>query len=575
MVKYVHRKIAEEILSIDTIPSNDDDFAEWVLAGQHLDLLVRNGMSDEMIAYASGPYTYIHSLVVPNGALNPLDKSDLLAWSCNPDTSIASYVYGGGREGMRLERGAGLRGSKALDNAIDLLFVRTFEGWKGEGTRYVELNQEYTHLNDIHWRPEYSAYCKYDGNGDLDEDVSVTMRGDSSQLSLVTFGWKHLQEYLVIADCSLVRMFDFTLLRYGSFNGWPKGPEDRHDVSDDLFYRQKATGGAAYTRGVQIVRPSRTSKEVFSTIKDRWSGREEKQYAEFLAYDWRNSVVTKISTDPLHTTNYFEAKGNSLPFELSPVFFRPEVLSKYKTDRDKYTVEERSVHCRTAWRLKGYDVNEAGQVHAYICDLRRLPYSEQLHWLSYNEEPKTSISDRAFTNDFKGEFVSYLSPREEVMSFVRRWKDKSVGWWKLRDADLLDRANQPLTASQDEWSEAHMDLSKLVAEGFDLKFIRAALDQAGIKYGSSELSIVLLERLAVGRGAIEAKEQFVGLRTVQRIRSKVKGHSGSSEARQIIQEAISRHGSFAENFKYICALVANELRAIEDVFEREWPSTGE
>lgn len=569
MVKYAHRKIGEEILDIDAIPANDADFAEWTLAGRHLDLLIRNGSSEELIIYASGPYTFVHSLVVPNEALSPLNKGDLLAWSCNPDTSIASYCYGGGRDGMWIERGDKLRGAKALNDATDLLFVRTFEGWKGEGARYVELNAEYTHLNGIHWRPEYSAYCKYDANGDLDEDVSVTMRGDASQLSLVTFGRKHLMEYLAIAGCSLVRMFDFTLLRYGSFNGWPDGPEDVHDASDSLFYRQKVTGGAAYTRGVQIIRPTPSHEEVFSTIKDRWSGKEGKQYVEFIAYDWRNRVVGKVSTDPLGTTNYFEAEGNRLPFELSPAFFRPEVLSKYKTDRDKYTVEERSIDCRAAWHLKGYDVNEAGQVHAYICDLRRLPYSEQLHWLSYNEEPKASISHRAFTNDFKGEFVSYLSPREEVMSIVRRWKDQSVGWWKLRDPDLLDRANQPLTASQDEWSEAHMDLSKLIAEGFDLKFIRAALDGAGVKYETPEQSISLLEKLAAYRGEIEAKAGFAGLRTVQRIRSKVKGHSGSSEAKQIVQEAISKHGSFAENFRYVCALVANELSVVEGLFVKE------
>jgi hypothetical protein len=47
------------------------------------------------------------------------------------------------------------------------------------------------------------------------------------------------------------------------------------------------------------------------------------------------------------------------------------------------------VSCRSAWHLPGYDVNEAGQIHAYICDLRQLPYSEQLYWQSFNVEPKT------------------------------------------------------------------------------------------------------------------------------------------------------------------------------------------
>ncbi len=69
--------------------------------------------------------------------------------------------------------------------------------------------------------------------------------------------------------------------------------------------------------------------------------KEEQAACRVHCYDWRNKRVTKISTDPAATTNYFQAEGNALPFELSPAFFRPEVLLKYKADRDKYTVGER------------------------------------------------------------------------------------------------------------------------------------------------------------------------------------------------------------------------------------------
>ena len=139
---------------------------------------------------------------------------------------------------------------------------------------------------------------------------------------------------------------------------------------------------------MQIIRPRRPAAEINEDIKNGWTGQRHKQYVEFIAHDWRNQRTTKVSTNPKLTTNYFDVEGNSRPFELSPAFFRPEVLSKYKTDHDKYKITDRGINCRAAWTLRGYDVNEAGQVHAYICDLRALPYSEQLHWLSLNEEPK-------------------------------------------------------------------------------------------------------------------------------------------------------------------------------------------
>jgi hypothetical protein len=152
------------------------------------------------------------------------------------------------------------------------------------------------------------------------------------------------------------------------------------------------------------------TKKPFSREKRGWFDKKDKKYVEFIAYDWRNDGITAISTDPSATTNYFNANDNSLPYELSPAFFKPEVLLKYKADRDKYTVSERDVYCRSAWCLKGIDVNEAGQVHAYICDLRDLPYAEQLHWFSFNEPPKASISKRAIANDFQGRWVTFMEP---------------------------------------------------------------------------------------------------------------------------------------------------------------------
>jgi hypothetical protein len=356
-------------------------------------------------------------------------------------------------------------------------------------------------------------------------------------------------------------MFDFTLLRYGSFGGWSDQPETVHAISSDFFFRQKIDSHAAYTRGVQIVRVRRPAADIIKDVQDGWSRQKNKQYAMFTAHDFRNDKIALISTDPTATTNYFKAEGNLLPFELSPAFFRPEVLSKYKTDRAKYTVGERSIDCRAAWHLRGYDINEAGQVHAYICDLRALPYAEQLHWLSFNEAPKDKISERAFVNDFKGEFVDFQPPLQTILSILRRWRENAIDWWTLRDERVLDSVSAPVSSSQDEWSEAFMDLSKLIAEGFETKVIRSRLDSAAIPY-ESEASIALLEKL-LGRHYASGIAGLPALRTIQRIRSQVKGHAGSSEAKRIVREAIAEHGSLAEHFKYVCNLAASELKSIE------------
>lgn len=78
--------------------------------------------------------------------------------------------------------------------------------------------------------------------------------------------------------------------------------------------------------------------------------------------------------DPGQFGNYFVE--SDLPFQTSATFFRPEARLKYKTDPDKYQIEGRSIHCRGALFLKSFDINAAGQVHAYLCDLNLLPYGQ-------------------------------------------------------------------------------------------------------------------------------------------------------------------------------------------------------
>jgi hypothetical protein len=564
---YEHKKVIEEIAKLNDVPTDTQRFSEWIQAEGHLDFLRQNACAENVVVYASGALTFIHTVVVPNDKLLPVDKEDLLRWSLNPYTSLASYVMGGGCEAVWIERGLSGSGSKTLEGAGQLIFGRTFEGWSGPGKDYYEVNQEYTHLTSIHWRPESRAYCRFDQRGDLEPVVSVTTREDKGNIALVSFKWKPLEEYLAASNASLVRMFDFTLFRRAGFSGWPREAPELFEDSEHLFYwRMVVPGHAGYARGIQIVRPRRPNNVVFAGIKDGWRGRSKNNYLEFVAYDWRNDRIAKISTDPSATANYFNGNGNSLPFELSPAFFKPEVLLKYKTDRDKYTVGERDVSCRAAWHLEGIDVNEAGQVHAYICYLRRLPYEEQLHWLSFNEEPKANISKRAVKNDFEGEWVAITEPLTKILSILRHWQEDKVAWWSVRDEKLFKRVNTPLTSSRDEWAEAFMELAKLVIEGFETQTIRAKLDEIKAQYDKQEKTIALLEKL-LGQAKFSGEPQRLdGLRTVQLLRSKAKGHVGGTEADQLALDASAEHETFTNHFRHVCTQVPSELEMIQSFF---------
>jgi hypothetical protein len=86
---FAHKKLIERIARLDETPSDTATYINWIKAGGHLSLLRENADEDELIVYGSGDYTFIHAVVVSNDKLSPINKDDLLRWSCNPYDSIA------------------------------------------------------------------------------------------------------------------------------------------------------------------------------------------------------------------------------------------------------------------------------------------------------------------------------------------------------------------------------------------------------------------------------------------------------------------------------------------------------
>ena len=567
MPSYQHLKLVQRMKHLDTIPPTADEYASWIKAGGHLELLRENANGDELIVCASSRYTFVHTVVLHEDAISPVDYEDLLSWNGDAFSSSAYYTWGGGRDDVWIERQWDSWDSRTLDGSRRLVFGRTFEGLKENEAVYYEVSQEYSHLADIHWRPELQAYCRFDEHGEFKPAVLVTNGSGEENLTLVSFTREELEQYLAASGSVLVRMFDFQLLRYGDFNGWPNTPEDVVKESDSFFYRQKVDiGKAAYTRGVQIICPTRPKDIIFSSIKkDRFDGKDT-GYCEFLADDWRNERVTEISTDPSATTNYFEASANSLPYELSPAFFRPEVLSKYKADPDKYTIDEerRLIDCRGGWEVRSFDINEAGQVHVYICDLRNLHLDEQRYWRAFNEAPKAPISRPAFINDFEGEATDITDPLVDILSILRDWTESDCDWWKLGEGTLLTEVHTPRSTSRHEWAIAFTSLSKVVVEGFQTQSIQEQLEERGIEFDEKDRSLVLIGRLLAHQNGLGKERKLPGLRKVQLIRSKVNSHRRGKQAEQLEKAALDEYGSYPSHFEVICRTVVAELKMIEE-----------
>lgn len=529
-----------------------------------LRFLKENLSEDETVIYASSQFLFVHAVVVPYADFQD-NKKGLLSWDFNASSSWGISASLSPPVEVEILPPFGLTRNDCYKHAEQIVFWRHFEGRIGE-QGYFEILQKFLHISELHYLPERSAYCRLDKRGEIEESVRmvhVAKSGKVPRFDFVTCKSEILARYAALTDAVILRTFDFTRYRPEHFSGWG-GDAESNDIDDGnlMYHLHVKPGDSSYMRGVQIIEPSITKDQAARHLTH--GAQDENKYASFIAFDWRHRKVAEISCEPGKTANYFVE--SDLPFELSPAFFRSEVLAKYKADSEKYRITERTISCRGTWYLKSVDTNDQGQVHVYLCDLRELPYEEQLYWRAYNEPPKGGISERAFTSDFKGEWSTEYNPLVSVKSTLRHWHDTSVPWWTLRDEKLFNAVNYPVTTSIDEWANELLHLDQFVVEGFEEKWVRKQAEALGRKPEEKWRSLKLVEECLVGLGfdSEGAKNTMSSLQEAHSLRSKLKGHASGKEGQAIRQKIIKTYRSSKAHFRDLCGRIDAALTSIEE-----------
>jgi hypothetical protein len=557
--------IIDRLRRLSTAPGRKDGaFDDWLKQDDVPSLLTDDAQEGEIVIYASLNHVYLQTAVVPSKELEPLDMDDLQKWELMHDSW--SMNYGNNEPVVWLEPPFKHESSKTLRSGEKLIFSRSFEGFDTD-KQYYELLQKFAHIFDLHYVPHRKAYCRLDENGDVQSVVRVINLPESGALragTVIVASRRFLDEYLLISDAIAVRAFDFTRFDKNGFTGWGDNRNETKRKDAEFGYRLTIQPGVgSYMRGVQIVRPLESMAQFYYRLTH---AHEARQYESFVAFDWKNNVVEEISCAPGATANYFTK--SDLPFEVTPAFFRSEVLQRYKSDPKKYTLKERSIYCRGSWSLETYDINEEGQVHTYLVYLRRLPYSEQLYWKSFNEPPKGTISKRAFTTDIRGEYHLDYNALQSVLVFIHKLTESGVAWWKLKAGDLPSKVHYPATEASEEWANEIMALDKLLVEGFEAGWLKAKASELKQETQASDGSLALTERCLRGLGFDEeqAKSTVAPLRTLHHLRSKLKGHVAGSEADVLRQAALDQHGTYRKHFEDLCSCCDVATKRIAETF---------
>ncbi|MEJ1461816.1 MAG: hypothetical protein RPU15_00870 [Candidatus Sedimenticola sp. (ex Thyasira tokunagai)] len=558
----------KNILSLSTEPEQTDAFSHWVQQEDLIPFLVEEIKDENIIIYASLPHVFIHAVLIPEVELNDSSVKDLLQWSHNP---FSGWGIACSSDDAWLEGPLTNAGSSILCKGEQIIFGRSFDGDESK-RHYFDLDQKIAHVLGVHFVTERNAWCKLDRFGDLEDVVKITELKElpnNETGTIITVKKDVLGEYSSISKFSLLRMFDFTRYKSGSFSGWGDRNEPIEFNGENDIYGSLviSNGYGSYSRGFQVKNISIPKDKVINDMWGRPEPEEPKQYATFIAQDWKNKRIGEISCDPSCLANYFTK--SDLPFEITPAFFKPEVLLKYKSDREKYRLESRSVGCRSAWHLKTFDINDAGQVHTYLIYLSNLPYEEQLHWKQYNEKPKAPLSERAITTDFEGQFHDGYDPLPSLKRKLEKLNSKRVGWWTLRDQNAPNKVHYPYTASRDEWADEILNLDQLVVEGLEEKWLRNKAKELGRNPDIKLRGLKLTEEclVAVGFDDDHAHQLMSPFHEIHNLRSILKGHASGREAEKIRKESLQKFGSFRQHFEYLCSECDNSLETIIEAFK--------
>lgn len=518
----------------------------------------------------------VASVLLPRKSFRKSLIDGLVNWNTMPFESGWGEIisFGGGKKSYSFAAPFDGFDPASISKKVVPIYTLRENSCVKDRTSYMEINPQITHIHDLHWVEERLAYCTLDENGDIQDVIPITLE---SGRWLITIPEAVLFRHMILGDYVLIRFFDCDRSVIDDVvvpNATDQAATKRVD-DEDIYTRWTPVrrGGKlvrAYMRGFQLVRPPKEAP-LRQTILDKGT----KKYVDFIAYDWKHDRVAEVSCDPNKLSNYHVE--SPLPYEISPAFFKREVLRKYQDDPDKYTVNEGDIYCRSSWSLR-FAVNDAGQVHAYLKDLGHLPYAEQVYWRSLNEEPKGKLSEGTYRRDFLGEWYDESEPLRDLKRLLKNFPTAhtpsgSVEVWeapKHADSDLADRVHYLATTSSKEWENEIVALDRFVVEGLNLKYLRCVADELSIaheKLGSIVLLREVLNAKSIAPDIVDSI--FEPLKELHDLRSKFGSHRKGSDTTSIAKELRRKHKDLATHHRDLVRRVSEAMTSLANLVKKD------
>ena len=351
---------------------------------------------------------------------------------------------------------------------------------------YVELSQDFRVLLNMHERyvsPTERHFVVDNENGDWEKVAEIN--GLYIRIKLTV-----LRKYLALRKMNLLLFFDEMRYSQQSFMELGLTPVMNQIVKDaDYIYNYSSlvnchadgnkSGGWIMGKCVLRYRERDYNWDSFN--------QDDKQYAEFI-YDFDDEGEPKLHSCKKETlSNYFVANGDN-PLEMTPIFFKKEVLDKYYSNPNKYTVSDGAVGCEGSWSMY-IDNDHRSYVIVPLVYLGNLEYSEQLYWKGYNVSPEKDmgVSKTAYTRWKEGNICNPMFPdlyfKNCFKQFNKKWENQ-FGWPLflplVEEDEHRYKTLHCLTTENNhsDFDEQILSMTKLVIDSFNQKCIQSEIDDS-------------------------------------------------------------------------------------------------
>ena len=253
---------------------------------------------------------------------------------------------------------------------------------------------------------------------------------------------------------------------------------------------------------------------------------QEKRYVEFIV----NAHGDEYTCDPDKLGEYPGEKSN-LAWKLTRVHFQKQVLDKYYNEPSKYTVKDSLISC-PLWGSIRIDNHHLDKVCVFLDDLGHLPYTEQLHWRSYNIPPEGGMSEPFYRRMVLGEWANSDQPDilfKQSYDELQRVCNERLGWQLLKplgpgDEYRLRRLRVPANDEQCYFDDLVQDLQTILIESINVKPLKRLLPAAEKANLKCKGGIEVLRETLNFYSVEDADRRVSFLQKLQALRSKGSGH---------------------------------------------------